>query len=212
MNTFKNISNLLIPFSKGFQRNKYLSDDNLPYHRFSLADYERLLNPFSSDSYLIFKNEENEEIKFQLAKSTLGKKVHKTPLSGFGFKKCFFYDEQEIQFKVSKNENSKLTFNLKKFPDLNPCNNGRLVFNESSKFIATIDFSFWNGKNAFAIDYQKPMSTIVINEKVYNNVLIFESGSLENIETKTINRIYFDVKKGIIGFDDLYEKQWKLSN
>jgi hypothetical protein len=212
MNTFKNISSLLIPFSKGFKRNKYLSDDDLPYHRFSLADYERLLNPFSSDTDLIFKNLDNEEIKFQLVKSTLGKKVFKKLISGFGFKKYFFYDEQEIQFKVSKNENSKLTFNLKKFPDLNSNHNGKLVFFEYSKLIATIDFPFLNGKNTFVIDYQKPISTMILNEKTYNNVLIFESGNTETIETKTINRIYFDVKKGIIGFDDLNERKWRLSN
>jgi hypothetical protein len=212
MNTFNNISSLLIPFSKGLLRNKYLSDDDLPYHRFSLSDYEKLLNPFSSDTDLIFRNSENEEIKFQLVKSTLGKKVFKKPISGLGFKKCFFYDEQEIQFRVSKNENSKLTFNLKKFPDLNSGHNGKLIIYENSKFITTIDFPIWNGKNSFVIDYQKPISTMVINERMYNNVFILESENSETIETNTINRIYFDIKKGIIGFDDLNERGWRLSN
>ena len=206
MNTFKNISNLLIPFSKRFQRNRYLSDDNLPYYKFSHEDYERLLNPFSFDTDLVFSNSENEEIKFQLVKSTLGKKVFKN----FGFKKCFFYDEQEIQFKVSKNENSNLSYNLKKFLISSSKCEEKSIYSSNSKFIATIDFDFKNYKNTFVVDYQKPISTIIINGKVYTNLLVLESGNTIYDQIKTLTKIYFDIKKGIIGFDDFFGKEWRL--
>ncbi len=212
MNTFKNITNLLIPFSNGFLRNKSFSGDNLPYHRFSKEDYERLLNPFSSDTDLIFRNSNNEEMKFQFVKSTLGKKVFKKLISEFRFKKYFFYDEQEIQFKVSKNEISKLTFNLKRFPISNSGYGERTIFSENSEFIVTINFPFWNGNDSIVVDYKKTKLTMIINEKKYDSVFILESKKTELLASKSVNKIYFDINKGIIGFDDLSGKEWRLFN
>lgn len=205
MNTAKKISNL---FSSGsFGENQYQTEENLPYHRLNAHDYEKLLNPSDSEQEIIFKNQFNEILKFKFIKSTLGKKTYKVLKKDNSYQKMFCYDEQEIQLELSNSNGKKLIYKLKKFPNLLQQNQDDYKFSNHSKFFSTIQFQDWNDNNLIVVDYTKPVATMIINGVFYTTVRIIE------FKTKTNNSqiIYFDQQKGILGFDDLDGKIWRLN-
>jgi hypothetical protein len=205
MNTLKLFSNL---FSSGnFTKNLYQPEDNLPYHRFNAYDYEKLLNPSDIGQEFVYKNQFNESLKFKLIKSTLGKKTFKTMKYNSFWQKQFCYDQQEMQLELSNSGKQKLTFVLKKFPQLLQQTSDDFKYGNHSKFLSTIQYQDWNDNNLIVVDYTKPVATMIIKGVFYTKVRCIE------IKTTTESlKIYFDEQKGIIGFDDIYGKIWRLDN
>jgi hypothetical protein len=205
MNTLKLFSNL---FSSGnFTKNLYQPEDNLPYHRFNAYDYEKLLNPSDIGQEFVYKNQFNESLKFKLIKSTLGKKTFKTMKYNSFWQKQFCYDQQEMQLELSNSGKQKLTFVLKKFPQLLQQTSDDFKYGNHSKFLSTIQYQDWNDNNLIVVDYTKPVATMIIKSVFYTKVRCIE------IKTTTESlKIYFDEQKGIIGFDDIYGKIWRLDN
>jgi hypothetical protein len=201
MNSIKLISNLFSTIN--FDKNQYQSEDNLPYYRFNAYDYEKLLNPSDSEQTVVFKNQNQEEMKFKLIKSTLGKKTFKTLDNDNFWQKHFCFDEQEIVLECSKID-AKLIYNLKKFPSKTHQFKNDFHFYSHSKFIATIQFRLWNNNNLITVDYSKSFSTLIINSVFYTKVRV--------LETNNHQKIYFDEQNGVIGFDDIEGNIWMVSH
>jgi hypothetical protein len=179
----------------------------LPYHRFNAYDYEKLLNPSDIGQEFVYKNQFNESLKFKLIKSTLGKKTFKTMKYNSFWQKQFCYDQQEMQLELSNSGKQKLTFVLKKFPQLLQQTSDDFKYGNHSKFLSTIQYQDWNDNNLIVLDYTKPVATMIIKGVFYTKVRCIE------IKTTTESlKIYFDEQKGIIGFDDIYGKIWRLDN
>jgi hypothetical protein len=206
MKTIKLITNL---FSSGnFAKNQYAADDNLPYHRFNAYDYEKLLNPSDIGQEFVFKNQFNECLKFKLIVSTLGKKTYKTLVNNNFWQKQFCYDQQEMQLELLNHEKQKLIFVLKKFPQFLHQATEDFKYSSHAKFLATIQFQGWNDNNLIVIDYSKPVATMIIKGVFYTKVRTIE---IQTTATESL-KIYFDAQKGIIGFDDIDGKIWRLDN
>jgi hypothetical protein len=155
----------------------------------------------------VYKNQFNESLKFKLIKSTLGKKTFKTMKYNSFWQKQFCYDQQEMQLELSNSVKQKLTFVLKKFPQLLQQTSDDFKYGNHSKFLSTIQYQDWNDNNLIVLDYTKPVATMIIKGVFYTKVRCIE------IKTTTESlKIYFDEQKGIIGFDDIYGKIWRLDN
>jgi len=92
-------------------------------------------------------------------------------------------------------------------------------------FYGYMSFPLWNGfngtdtsDNSISINFNLPTTSMNINGNTYSKVRIFESGKTEILDSnatlpfypKKVNKIYYDQNSGIIGFDDLNGKNWRL--
>ncbi len=195
--------------------------DGLPYFQFKQTDNDKFIISTEVGKLLIYKNQDNAELKFKVLKNKTEKKLESKGDFVYGLYKYFYYDEQRIQFG---NENAEPTeyydeftsfyISLKRFPkvfQLNPT-----VISNESIFIANIGLTpFDNSSNAF-LNYSEPLTSLTINSQVFTKVrkVILSTNLYPNPNStlKGLTSIYFDQNKGIIGFDDIENNQWRLQN
>jgi hypothetical protein len=58
---------------------------------------------------------------------------------------------------------------------------------------------------------------MLINGVNYENVIVIKSNSdtpriISSSTDRNVNIVYYDIIKGIVGFDDLDNKQWRIIN
>lgn len=201
--------------------NKEEVGDGLPYFKFLQIDNEKFINSTEVGKILTYKNQNNAELKFKILKNKTEKQLESRVDFVYGTYKYFYYDEQRIQLGDINdqpteyyNEFTSFFISLKRFPkvfQLNP-----IVISSESVFIANIGLSpFDNTSNAF-FNYSEPLMSLTINSNVFTNVrkatLPINLYPNPNSTLKGLTTIYFDQNKGIIGFDDIENNQWRLQN
>ena len=196
---------------------------NLPctYFKFLPEDNDKFINSTEVGKVLIYKNQNNSEIKFKVLKNKTEKQVESRVDFVYGSHKYFYYDEQRIQLGNLNdeptqyyNEFTSFFISLRRYPkvfQLNPT-----VISTQSVFITNIGLSpFDNTSNAF-LNYSEPMISLTINSQTFNKVrkviLPINLYPNPNSTLKGLTAIYFDQNKGVIGFDDVENNQWRLQN
>ncbi len=189
------------------------------YYNFDETD--RLNIPdYSIGQVLIYKNQDGEEIKFKVNKlNYVEKKIYGVGMGFFGpyAAEYFFYDKMDIEFM----DDSCYTFSYRysEWPINEELAKEDLYTKLESRMISDIyGFPYWNEKDpsgytnsVILVDISKQKSTLNINGKVYDNVLkIVSKDNVPYSQKRNVHIIYYSVGVGIIGFDDLNNKQWRL--
>jgi hypothetical protein len=199
----------------------------VPYYRFTEDDKSKLLVDYTVGKELVYKNQDNEEIGFRVASYTNGKTPYATgTFWGESTSVYFYYDQQEtiMQYTEIPTAAYNCEINLKRYPTGSNYNL-QYPIEGTPEFTGYIQFPLWNKyndtltlDNAIPLNFDSPVITVTINGRTYPNVIILESGTTNILEPnntfpalpRNVNRIYYDKHYGIIGFDDLNGKAWRL--
>ena len=192
--------------------------DGLPYYEFTQAERTNLIIAPKVGDQINYKNQDGEIISFKVKVAENGKKTYGTGnFSSSSGMKHFYYDQQEISmWYVDGNNLSKCDIKIYKYPlDANYNVNPPVV--GTPTFGGSIDFPLWIGTSSITIDFNSPLSTMTVGGKTYSKVRTFNSSNttvLPNsplpIRPRNVNVLYYDYNYGIIGFDDLNGKLWRL--
>lgn len=207
--------------------NPYGSADNsnkVAYYNFKDSDTEKLL-PYLLNQQIVFKNQLGEERIFQIF--SVSKYYKNSYTVGMGFftsyaAKYFDYDEKKIYFNNSICGGFEINF--LRWPNDTELAKSNIKYEYPSSFSGHINnFPYWNGipnpnyySSTISIYYPSNKISMTSNGIIYNNVIKIESNNNTSLTSsdpncpKNVNIIYYDTKKGIIGFDDLDNKNWRL--
>ena len=194
--------------------------DGLPYFPFLQVDNDKFINSTEVGKILIYKNQNNTELKFKVLKNKTEKQLESRGTFVVGSYKYFYYDEQRIQLgDISSQptqyyEDSSFFISIKRFPKLFQLN--PTVISSESILITNIGLQpFDNSETAF-YDYSEPLISLTINSQVYTKVrkktLPTNLYPNPNSTLKGLTNVYFDQNKGVIGFDDIQNNEWRLQN
>ena len=187
------------------------------YYNFRNSDFEKSLN-LESNSSIIYKNQFNEELILTTENISSN---YKTQYEEYNFvvgsTKHFYYDKKEIE-TTSNFHSYEITYRFSRFPiDIELAKENDFT-EYPSKFKAEFNMFVWNGNhNEFInIDYNSQTIEMSINGLNFNEVIVLNSNSMEETiypeHIKNVNVIYYDKINGVIGFDDVNGKQWRIQN
>lgn len=194
--------------------------DSLPYFQFLQVDNDKFINSTEVGKILIYKNQNNAELKFKVLKNKTEKQLESRGTFVVGSYKYFYYDEQRIQLgditdePIQYYEYSTFFISIKRFPkvyQLNPT-----VISSESILIANIGLRpFDNSETAF-FNYSESTMSLTINSNVFTKVrkVTLPTNLYPNANStlKGLTNVYFDQNKGVIGFDDIQNNEWRLQN
>lgn len=188
--------------------------EETPYYNFQDEDKVLLLDNYNNPSKrLVFKNQENEELSFIFKKFEEYKKDYSSFSGGLGpvlgpTNTDFFYDVRKIEFEFEQFQEplADLEFTFSRFSDT---------------LRGGIRFPLWNIDKFYLssepIKFNETAIEMTISGVTYDNVVKINSGetSVEYMIgqfPRNVNVIYYDLLYGLIGFDDLNGKEWRLQN
>ena len=196
-------------------------EDRVPYFPFLQVDSDKFINSTEVGKILIYKNQNNAELKFKVLKNKTEKQLESRATFVVGTYKYFYYDEQSIHFgniNVNPNEyydeNYKFKISVKRWPKIYQTN--PTIISSESILIANIGlYPFDNSATAF-LNYSEPLVNLTINSQIFTNVrkiiLPINQYPNPNATLKGISILYFDQNRGVIGFDDIQNNEWRLQN
>ena len=195
--------------------------DGLPYFSFLQVDNEKFINSTEVGKILIYKNQNNAELKFKVLKNKTEKQLESRGTFVVGSYKYFYYDEQRIEMQSTLFADgdfccsSSFYLSLKRWPKTYQTN--PTVISQDSKFITNIGLiPFSTGVQSTFLDYSEPLISVTINTITYNKVRKIEITpnpfQNPNWQLPSLKSIYFDQNKGVIGFDDMQNNEWRIQN
>ena len=195
--------------------------DGLPYFPFLQVDYDKFINSTEVGKILIYKNQNNAELKFKVVKNKTEKQLESRGTFVVGSYKYFYYDEQRIEMQSTLFADgdfccsSSFYLSLKRWPKT--YQTSPTVISQDSKFITNIGLiPFSTGIQSAFLDYSEPLINLTINAVTYNKVrkieIIPNPFPNPNWQLPSLKYIYFDQNKGVIGFDDMQNNEWRLQN
>jgi hypothetical protein len=188
------------------------------YYNFRDTDFEKILN-IESNSSMIYRNQFNEEIILETGNiSSNYKTQYEEHNFVVGSTKHFYYDRKEI-YATSDFPSYDIIYRFRRFPmDFEQAKENDFT-EYPSNFIGKFNMFAWNGEvtNEFVyIDYNTETIEMLINGMDFNEVIVLNSNNMEEIVypnyIKNVNVIYYDKVNGIIGFDDVNGKHWRIQN
>ena len=220
---------LLIVLLLGCTRENIEDGDGLPYYEFTTAEKDQLVLVPQVGDEIVFKNQDLEILKFVVGSSITGKTTYTKWSSGFWGPSYatdrFHYDSQKIEYLSTDHyANDMYRINIMKYP-INRNYNAYPPITGTPKFYGYFTFPLWNGYrdtdpmlNSIEIDFNTPTNSMFFNGKTYSNVSVYFSNRTEVLNPsnsipdhpRNVHIIYYDYHYGIIGFDDLNGKNWRL--
>ncbi|MFY7936807.1 MAG: hypothetical protein ACOVOQ_05485 [Flavobacterium sp.] len=205
----------------GCSSDKEEISDNLQYFKFQQTDSDKFINSTEVGKVLIYKNQNNSELKFKVLINKTEKQLESRGDFVYGSTKYFYYDEQRIELQSTLFAdgdfccNSSFYLSLKRWPKVYQTN--PTIISQDSKFITNIGLvPFQTGVQSVFLDYSEALISITINGITYNRVRKIEITPNPfpnpNWQLPSLKYIYFDQNKGVIGFDDLQNNEWRLQN
>jgi hypothetical protein len=201
--------------------NKTEVGDGLPYFQFIQVDNDKFINSAEVGKILIFKNQNNGELKFKILKNKTEKQLESKTDFVNGSYKYFYFDEQRIEMQSTLLADgdfccsSSFYLSLKRWPKTYQTN--PTVISQDSKFITNIGLiPFSTGIQNTFLDYSESLINLSINGITYTKVRKIEITPNPfpnpNWQLPSLKNIYFEQNKGVIGFDDLQNNEWRLQN
>ncbi|MBA4317120.1 MAG: hypothetical protein C0412_01850 [Flavobacterium sp.] len=200
-------------------------EDSLPYYQFTNDELKKLITKSDIGDERIYKNQDNEFIKFIIYKSQIEKSLFSTGnFSSRYSSNHYYYDNQEVLMWYKEgNVYSSCKIKIIKYPEGSNYQTQYPIVG-TPKFYGYFEFPIWNGynkdnqyDNTIYINFDLPTIIMNFNEKTYLKVRVFESGkttilspSVPTLMENNVNKIYYDDNYGIIGFDDINGKLWRL--
>ncbi len=195
--------------------------DGLPYFSFLQVDNDKFINSTEVGKILIYKNQNNAELKFKVLKNKTEKQLESRGTFVVGSYKYFYYDEQRIEMQSTLFADgdfccsSSFYLSLKRWPKTYQTN--PTAISQDSKFITNIGLiPFSTGVQSTFLDYSEPLINLTINGISYSKVRKIEITPNPfpnpNWQLPSLKNIYFEQNKGVIGFDDIQNNEWRLQN
>lgn len=215
------ILSILVSSIISCNENQDLDNLDLPYFQFKTEDESNFLVLPELNKKIIFENQNNEELVFEVVKSENNKELHLTGSFVYGSTKYFYYDEQKIYLRSTlfdlEDTRRYLEIKLYRWPiRFNDGRNGkqRVISNES-QLITNINYAPFNNKGQHInVSYLNKMN-LFINGVEYNKVIKVDLTNTESISNNwwdipSLDYIYFDINKGVLGFDDKQGNIWRI--
>ena len=198
------------------------NDSYHTYYQFNEHNNNLIISyDYQVGQIITYRNQFGEELNFKVILNETKKSGDYS--SGFfsGSVLNHYYDSKRILFEILENDNYGYNYGLI----------GYMFSRNSDIFRNGVNLPMWNISNSTFIDeiqypinipmrdYNNQTKTeVIINGKIFENVVIVESGSNEeeffnnNYGTipKRVNKLYYDYEFGIIRFDDIDGNEWKL--
>ncbi len=199
-----------------------IKDDGKTYYRFSSSDYNLMIKyNYYPNQIITFQNQFGEQLHFKVISNTLEKSGMYS--SSFAYPSSlleYYYDNKSIRLKIVENN----TNNYEDYLVIYHFSISEGVFKNG------INLPIWNVFDPSFIDeLQNPVDIYLrnfnnsfrnqlnINGHLFNKVVMINSNS-NTISTsfsggileRNVNKIYYDYDFGIIQFDDVNGKQWKV--
>jgi hypothetical protein len=195
--------------------------DGLPYFQFTQADADKFINSNEVGKILIYKNQNNTELKFKVMKNSIEKKLESRGTFVVGSYKYFYFDEQRIQFGGINDlpnqyyeEYYSFYIKVRRIPKVFQTN--PTVISSDSQIISNIGVRPFDNSAAPPIFFNEPILSLTINSTVYNKVrkIAIPTNPYPNVNSslKGLTFVYYDQNKGIVGFDDVENNMWRLQN
>ena len=195
--------------------------ERLPYFKFTQADTDKFINSNEVGKILIYKNQNNTELKFKVMKNNIEKKLESRGTFVVGSYEYFNYDEQRIQFgeiddlpNQYYNEYYSFYIRVRRAPKVFQTN--PTVISSDSQLISNIGVRPFDNSEAPPIFFNEPIISLTINSTVYNKVrkIAIPTNPYPNVNSslKSLTFVYYDQNKGIVGFDDVENNMWRLQN
>ena len=208
---FKFIAILIFAFTiSGCQK-----EPQIVYYQFTDEDIAIMPN-YEKDQKIIFKNQNQEELIFNVSSAYLEKK-QKTNYGFFGMSYLYFYDSYEIYIEVDVDENrfvNSLLFRREP-TDIEAAKWDYTVLYPNI-FHGVISFPLQN--RAAGFDLIREYSEILhleYDNTSFSNVRVFKTNNSspwtpgDGFERR-VHTIYYADKFGFIGFDDLDGNEWRI--
>ncbi len=216
----KNITIILIIFVSFYGCIHYDIELNETYHKFNNDDENLIINyNYEVDQIITYKNQFNEEIHFKVTQNQRKKrgKWEGNWVTSSTF--SHYYESKIIRLEIVENE----------------ANYGdevvHYIFSKSyNKFKNGINFPIWNVNYfSFIDEIQEDVNLHLrdyngitkvemnINGHLFQKVITLNSGSdlllsgsLGAMLPNSINKLYYDYEFGVIQFNDIDGKEWKI--
>ena len=215
------LSLLVIILNLSCSNDKSEVGDGLQYFQFQQTDNDKFISSTEVGKILIYKNQNNAELKFKVLKNKAEKQIESRGDFVYGSTTYFYYDEQRIEMQSTLLADgdfccdSSFYLSLKRWPKTYQTN--PTVISQDSKFITNIGLiPFSTGVQSAILDYTESLMNITINGITYNKVRKIEITPNPfpnpNWQLPSLTYIYFEQNKGVIGFDDMHNNEWRLQN
>jgi hypothetical protein len=211
---------LVVVLNLSCSKDSIRKGDGLLYFQFLPQDTDKFINSSEVGKILIYKNQNNTELKFKILKNKIEKQLYSRGTFVVGSYDSFHYDEQRIQLGDITDEPTQyygdysFFISIKRFPkvfQLNPT-----VISSQSILITNIGLRLFDNSETAFFDYTEPIISLTINSTVYTKVrrVTLTTNLYPNTNSilKGLTNIYFDQNKGVIGFDDIQNNEWRLQN
>ena len=191
-------------------------------YRFTDEDKPKLLPHYTEGEILTFVNEIGEERKFKIEKIE-----QRVETQDWIYRYCdgecyaYFYCEPKFIHLIDLETQVTFYLSLSRFPlDMQKARIDNYHMQPSSLFGQFhIKDGWWRSHYyifRFFFNFDEQVQTVTCNGVNYTNVIVvianyYHTGTSHNggalTQTKTV---YYDVYQGLIGFDDVNDKQWRL--
>ncbi|MCU0350913.1 MAG: hypothetical protein MUF43_08830 [Flavobacterium sp.] len=198
----------LLMFSCTQDDARTFSNDIYPYYKFSTSEENYRLLHLTLNKEIEFKNQNDEIIKFKVVSNELRKLENSSGTFSGGSILNNYYDAQIIKLRsvTDSFEEATLEFKIYKFD--NEKVNVSFYFykwniNSSSQYMQSFNLNL------------APTQQMMINSVNYANTLEVNSNSLVSIQSnngylRNVNKLFYDQRNGLVGFNDLEGKEWRL--
>jgi len=190
-------------------------EENLPYYEFSNTDLEKLLSVYQKKEEIVtFQNQYNNKLRFKVTYSKKEKVEYRTGTLWSSYTWVeFYHDRQLIELELLENsdDNEKIRFITVKWANAIQGGINFPLYNDYSSIGAL-------GRDInIDIDYSASLNQMFVNEIFYEKVIEFNSESEEapfyfGSLKRNVNKIFYDLNNGVIGFNDLDNNKWRIVN
>jgi hypothetical protein len=189
-------------------------------YRFTDEDKPKLLSHYTEGKILTYINEIGEERKFKI-----GKVEQRLETQDWIYRYCegagyaYFYCEPKFIHFTDLETQVTFYLSLSRFPiNMQKASIDNTQLQPSSLFAQFhIEDGWWDSHYyyfRFFFNLNEPVITVTCDEVNFDNVIVTTNYSTEGnggalLKTKTT---YYDIFKGLVGFDDYFGNQWRLKN
>jgi len=197
-------------------------EDRHSYYQFNEADKALLIKyDYTVDRIITYENQFEEQVHLKVLVNEIKKQPYYTrgTFSGGGGDLSHYYDNQIIRFEVVENPSAEIYGSV------------NYIFSKNFDRLENgINFPMWNVLESYFLDEIENAMNIVTtgyntvekiqlnsNGHVFKNVVMLTSDSDESLENGTfgvvpndINLIYYDYDFGVVQFNGVDGKIWKV--
>ena len=189
-------------------------DSSKPYYKFTDSDSPYLLKSvYKRNTIINFRNQNNEALSFKVI-SNEQERMAETMSTFWGTSSLvyFYFDCRTIWLKSITHPEDYRNLKLNIYKGSNNNTFGGFSFYLWNEFGTG---AYLNNNRSYNLS-SFTTHMMQVNGVTYYKVIYIDSDSPYSYNgenyTQNVNKMYYDLEKGVIGFDDLAGNQWRLTN